>query len=147
MLGVPTALRLHLQVAPVDGGCAVAAAPPAARQAITGDDIRGLSSVRPASALVECLADDGTLITCADPHRVEPVGDWTPAEGSAGEACAETVNTYVGRALAPGDALVPELQRGSTDGRDVTRCVVRSSVPLVGTVYGIAGGRLPTAQG
>lgn len=147
LLGVPAALQLHLQVATVDGGCAVGPNPTAARHGVTGETIHGLSSQEaPPAALVECVADDGTLLTCADPHRIEPVNSWTPAEGSAVEACAEQVRAYVNRSGAAGDPLTPEVQRGAADGRDVTRCVVRSSVLLAGTVYGIGGGRLPTAQ-
>lgn len=143
-LGVPPEVRLELRVARVGTLCTVAPGPLAAAQGATGAQVQELTAVPPPDALVECASSTGVVVSCASPHTVEPVSDWAAVDLST-EQCAEAVRTYVGRPGGADDPLTAEVQSGTGDGASVSRCVVRSSVTLTGTVYRLAGARLPVS--
>ncbi|MDO5697483.1 MAG: hypothetical protein Q4G51_05860 [Dermatophilus congolensis] len=113
----------------------------------TAADILALADGTYASALVVCADDDGQAVSCASPHRIEPVGDWGPDNGAAtDEACRRDVARYTQRQGLPSDPLTALTQRGARDdGLSVSRCVVSSAFTLTGTVYRLAGAQPPQA--
>lgn len=143
-LAVPAILQLNLHAVPVGSACAVGAGDLAADYDVTGQDIAELPAGRPLSALVECSSDTGASVSCAAPHRIEPVTGWAPATGTDEQQCVDAVRSYVGRTGGLHDPLTASVQQGDSDGVAVTRCVVTSSLTLTGSVYGIGGAALPT---
>lgn len=162
-LGVPTDLLLDIsvrssKVSPAPGGtlphqeavCVATPGPLATTQKASPAQLRDLPDTlaagsRPPSALVLCASDDGADVSCAAPHRVEPVTGWVVDDGkNLTESCTENARSYAQRPLGIADPLVAEVQRGMREGRPVTRCVLRSSVLLRGTAYHLGGAELPT---
>lgn len=142
-LGVPAVLQVNLRVAAVGDVCTALPGEAAVIQGATGETVLGLRGEVVPALLVDCAADSGETVTCATPHRVEPVSAWSADELTT-DSCSEKVRAYVNRSGGLGDPLTAEVQRGSRDGADVSRCVVRSGEVLVGSVYNLGGRRLPT---
>lgn len=146
----PATLELLLDPVPYDGACAVGPTAAARAAGAITADVLALRGGEVRSALVACWPDtpNSPVVSCATPHRYEPVSAWAPV-GDAGrlaETCSSAAALYVaGPVNVAGEPLV-SLPLTTDESPPRYRCAVVSAVPLAGSVYRLSGRELPVAR-